>query len=49
MIRNTLQRKHPHHIETSQPIRLANQLTGVYMIKGIIEKHFRTDPTLKSK
>ena len=33
LIRNIFQWKHPHHIETSQPIRLANQLTGFYMIR----------------
>ena len=32
--------KHPHHIETSQLIRLANQLTGFYMIRVIAERHF---------
>ena len=41
--------KHPHHIETSQLIRLANQLTGFYMIRVITERHFLTDATLKSK
>ena len=33
LIRNIFQWKHPHYIETSQPIRLANQLTGFYMIR----------------
>ena len=41
--------KHPHYIETSQLIRLANQLTGFYMIRVIAERHFFTDATLKSK
>ena len=41
--------KHSHHIETSQLIRLANQLTGFYMIRVITERHFLTDATLKSK
>ena len=32
LIRNIFQWKHPDHIETSQPIRLPNQLAGFYMI-----------------
>ena len=49
LIRNTFQQKHQHHIESSQPISLANQLTGFYMIRAITERHFWTDATLKSK
>ena len=47
LIRNTFQRKHPHHIETSQPIRLANQLTSFCLIRAITERYFRADATLK--
>ena len=46
-MRNTLQQKHPHHVETRQPICLANQLTGFYMIRTITERHFREVATIK--
>ena len=49
LVRNTFQQKHPHHVQTSQPIRFVNQLTGFYMIRAITEKYFRTDATLKTK
>ena len=46
-IRNTFQRKHRHHIETSQPIRLENQfanwLVSIWyklLPKGISEQVF---------
>ena len=41
--------KHSHHIETSQLIGFANQLTDSYMIEGLTERYFPTDITLKSK
>ena len=46
--------KHPHHIETSQLIRLANQLTGFYMIgylHEVIKNQFSKakHPTVSSR
>lgn len=38
--------KHLHYVETSQLMRVTNQLTGVCMIRAITKRHFRTDITL---
>ena len=41
--------KNSYHIETSQLICIANQLTSFFMIPVFTEKHFRSDLKLRKK
>ena len=38
-----------YHIENSQSICKANQLTGFYVIQGFTEKHLRADYNIVNK